>query len=540
MGMRDWLGLGPREVAEASLEPEESPSTELAPVTETSNPQMELLELNLAQAMEHIADLQRENQGWQLIGAEGTDGANRETLLRNADLVRAFSGMNPLMVRAKAVRQAYVWGGGVEITTRSAEEEDYTGQDVAEVVSMFLDDSGNQAAVFGPQARAHLEGDNFDDGNVFIGHWVNPLTGGTKVRPIPFNEITEIMTAPGDHSTPWYYLRTWTEQLPGEVQARTKKAWYPDLDFDPVTKPSTISGYPVLWPGEFIAGYGGGAAVYHVKVNPTGRLRKWGVGDGFAAMPWAKAYKGFLEDTNYLYKALAKIAHVISGTKDKAQLARAAANAANGPAGGNMYGNDVQVSNPSFNGIDTNQGRPYAAQVAAAVGLPVTVLTADPGQTGARAVAETLDKPTRLLFEARQEVWAEFIRSSVGYKIKRAVMAPRGPLKGWVEQVRDRTEVRFRDDTDPTVQVDFPSIEDDNLTTLVEAIATADATGKLPPLEVLRLLLTAFQVEDAEDILKRFTDDQGNWVDPNRGTQDAAAQAAIAAYRRGGDPADVL
>ena len=534
MGIRDWLGLNPAQ-EQAVPQPDTSDAQ-----TEQPSHQAEMYEITIQRAMETIADLQRENRGWQLVGMEAVDGTDHGVLLRNADLVRAFSGMNPLMVRAKAVRQAYVWGGGVDITTRSADEDDYRGQDVTAVVDEYLNDTGNQAAVFGPQARMELEGDNFDDGNIFFAHWVDPLTGGVKVRTLPFNEITEKMTAPGDRTTTWFYLRTWTEQLPNEVRPRTKKAWYPDIDYDPVTKVQAIGGVPVLWPGTVTPGYGGGAAIYHMRVNPVGRSRKWGVGDGFAAIAWAKGYKGFLEDTIHLYHALAKIAHVISGSKDKAQLQRTALQSAQSPGAGTLYGNDVQLQTPSFTGIDTSQGRPYAAMVAAAVGLPVTVLTADPGQEGARAVAETLDKPTRLLFEARQEVWAEFIQASVGYKIKQAVKAPRGPLKGWLEQVRDRTEVRFRDETDPTVQVDFPSLEDDNLQVLVDAITKADATGKFPPLETLRLLLSALKVEGIEEILEKFTDAEGNWIDPTGASDDAAARAAIDRYRQGGDPSEVL
>ncbi|MEO9246457.1 hypothetical protein ABDK96_02035 [Citricoccus nitrophenolicus] len=492
--------------------------------------------LNFDLAMESIADLAREDVGWASIGMESGVEADRSALVSNANLVRAFSGMNPLMVRAKHVRAAYVWGQGC--TVESADE------DVQAVVTAFFEDRGNQDAVFGGQARMELEHDLFDDGNVFVGHWVDPMTGGVRVRTIPFTEITEIHTAPGDRSTPQFYRREWTEQDIGGGSPRTLVALYPALDYDPVAQPKQAAdGTPILWPGTVTTGKGlnrhSGAAVYHVKVNGAGRGRKWGVGDGFAAMPWARAYKGFLEDCARLYHSLAKIAHIFSGTKDKAQMKRMAENSVNGGAGGAAFGNDLTVSTPNFTGMDPSRGRPFAAMVASAVGLAVTILTADPGQEGARAVAETLDTPQRLLFEARQGVWADFYRASVGYRIKQSVDAPRGELRGTVKREGDRTTALINGDA-PVVTVDFPSIEDDNLTTMVEAVQKADATGKLPPLEVLRLLLRAFKIEDADAILDEMTDDDGNWIDPNATAADAAGQAAANALRNGGNPADVL
>lgn len=492
---------------------------------------------------ESLTALQREDRGWLSLDGSTEIEPAHDQLVREANLVRASSGMNPLMVRAKAVRGAYVWGSGCTVAARSAGTDGT--QDVQALVTEFYEDTGNQKAVFGDQARESLENDLFDDGNVFIAHWLDPLTGGVKVRTLPFDEVTDTLSAPGDRSTTHYYLRQWTEQLTSETSPRTMKAWYPDLDYDPRTKVKNIRGVPVLWPGESTPGYGGGAAVYHVKVNPVGRSKKWGRGDGYAARAWAFAYKGFLEDCRALYNALAKIAHVMSGTKDKTQMARATQQAQQGPAGGMLYGNDLDVKTPNYSGIDPNNGRPFAAMVASAVGLAVTILTSDPGQSGARAVAETLDKPQRLLFEARQRVWGEFIKASIGYRIKQAVKAPRGELKGsgpenGLKREGDRTVVVFRDKTDATIQVDFPPIEDANMTALVEAVEKADSTGKMPPLEVLRLLLRAFEVDGADEILEKYTDEDGEFINPNQAAADAAGSAAAHALRNGGNPADVL
>jgi hypothetical protein len=61
--------------------------------------------------------------------------------------------------------------------------------------------------------------------------------------------------------------------------------------------------------------------------------------------------------------------------------------------------------------IDSESGKPLAAMVAAALGMSVTMLLADPGTTGARAVAETLDKPTILEMGMRRRLWAGVIKT---------------------------------------------------------------------------------------------------------------------------------
>ena len=170
-------------------------------------------------------------------------------------------------------------------------------------------------------------------------------------------------------------------------------------------------------------------------------------------------------------------------------------------------------------------------------------LLADPGQTGARAVAETLNLPTRLAMQQRQSLWAEAIRAVMSYVILQATKAPQGPLRGNV--IRDpftgREHVVLAGDTDSTIEVTFPSLDDEvPIAQLVEAIAKADATQKLPPIEIAKLLLGAFGVKDADEIIESLTDDDGNWLDPYANVGDALGNAAVAAFRRGDDPARLV
>lgn len=487
------------------------------------------MELALERVQESLRDLQREDRGWTALGATYEDAPQHSTLVSNADLLRAFAVSHPQFVRAKTVRAAYVFGEGVTIDAHC--ENEAASKVLAETVADFVSDAGNAAAWFGHTAAIENDGHLFSDGNLFAGHWVNPRTGDVRVRLIPFNEIVEVRTAPGDYATPQLYLRQWTT---GTTQ---HKAWYPDVDYDPVAKPIRVDGVPVLWPGRTYPGLGNGAGIVRVRVNPVGRTGVWGVGDGWPALAWARRYSAFLQDTAALYESLTKIARVVAGGPNAAATQRAALQATTGPAGGTMFGDQqLQVSTPSFAGVDPNLGRPYAAMVAAGVGLPVTVLTADPGPDGARAVAETLDRPMRLAFQARQRVWADAWRASILFKLRAAVEAPGHPLKGTVRQVGDRKIIDWPAGQEPTLDIRFPDIQDDNMQALVDAAVAADGTGKLHPSTTARLLLQALEVEDIEGELDKVTGPDGEWVNP---TLTADIAAGLDAARRAAQGEDL-
>lgn len=491
-------------------------------------------------AQSALRKVQQEDQGWTTLSGDNIDQVSHAELLQNANKVRAFSQMNPLLKRGKIVRAGYVFGDGVKITARSDGKTQAT-QDVSTVISEFLEDSRNLTAVFSTNAQHSIEHDLFDDGNVFLGHWVNPMSGQVQVRQISFEEITRIKTRPGDDLVPQFYLREWSVDT-GTGAPKRLRAWYPDMRHHPVTKHKSIEDIPVLWPGKtYPDQYGTGAAIYQLKVNPVGRTKLWGVGDGYAAMPWAKGYTDFITDWARLMNALSKLAYNFKGTGGRDQIARAAAGVANGPAGGYTYGN-MEVEAPNIKGasFDADSGRPLAALIAAALGLSVTILTSDPGSTGARAVAETLDTPQQNEMKARQRVHVSYYRAACDFAVQQAVVAPRGPLKGTVLYEDDQRIIQFRDKTDPAIDVHMPELEDIDTKVLVEAISQADATGKLPPVETLKMLLRAFGYDDIANIVDDQTDDDGNWVDPYQAASASAGRAAADLFRRGGNPADVL
>lgn len=494
-----------------------------------------LVEAELANALESIADLERalDDPGWMRLTSEIASQFTRDGLRRIAGVCRVMAVANPLIRRGLSLRTSYVWGQGINIAARANTPGE--GQDVNAVVQAFLDDPLNRAAFTGQQASEQAERTLGTDGNLFVALFTNPRTGRVQVRTIPTDEIEDVISNPDDAAERWYYKRTWTRvDVDGVSDYRTD--YYPDLNYRPARRQSTIGGTPVHWD----------TRIRHVTVNTLDGWR-FGLPDAYTAIDWARAYKEFLSDWARLVKALSRFAWRLTSRGSKsaaaAQLRRAPSTS---PTGANdagataVLGPDAQLEAIPKTGatIDSESGRPLAMMVAAALDVPVTMLLGDPGLTGSRATAETLDKPTELAMRMRRGLWTGVYRDLCEHVIREATRAPSGPLQGSVTRDRDtgRETLILAQDTDPTVDITWPDITDTDVTQLVAAITAADDTGYLPATLVLRLLLEALGVSDIDEILADVTDDQGRLI-PQGVT---AGQAAVAAFQRGEDPAQVV
>ncbi|ACZ29580.1 hypothetical protein Xcel_0541 [Xylanimonas cellulosilytica DSM 15894] len=502
---------------------------------------------NLELLTESLAELELtlEDRGWQTMSAQAEQQFSRAGLGNASRVARVMAVANPLIKRGLGVRQAYVWGQGVQVQARATGRDGE--EDVNTLVQAFLDAPGNRAAFTGDQAHERHERALGTDGNVFVACFTNPRTGAVQVRTLPFDEIDQVICNPDDRDDPWYYLRVWTSQVMkadgSGFEIRQEKAYYPALSYRPATRPRTIGRVEVRWD----------APVYHVKVNA---LDGWdfGIGDAFAALPFARMYQDFLIDwatlvkslSQFVWKASAKNGSRAAGLRQALQRrpAGTAPDANPNNAGATALlpeGMNLEAIPKSGATIDSESGRPMAAMVAAALGVPVTMLLADPGQVGSRATAETLDVPTINEMNHRRAVWAEAYRTILAYVIREAVRAPQGPVKGQVtrDPYTGRETVILAGDTDATIEIDWPPLEKTPLDAIVKAIVDADGTAKLPPLVIVKLLLQALGVKDADEILDDVTDDDGNWLDPYREVGDQVGQAAVNAFRRGKDPAAV-
>lgn len=496
---------------------------------------------------ESFADLglAAEDAGWQRLGHQADLELTRTGLAAIARNCRVMAVASPMVKRGLQLRIGYVWGQGVQVQARAGADEE---QDVDAVVQAFWDDESNQAAFTSSQAQEENERVLGTDGNFFLAFFTNPLTGRVQLRSTPFDEIQDVIKNPEDRDEDWFYARQWTVTVVeagygGGTRSRTetRRALHPALGYRPRLRPKRINGIPVSWD----------APMLHVPVN---RLdgQKFGIPDAYAALPWARAYEGFLTDWARLVKALSKFAWRLTG--DRSSKARAAAQKlkdaqtampvrAGGPgevgavaAGG--PGVHLEAIPKSGATIDSESGKPLASMVAAALGVSVVDLLADPGITGARAVAETLDKPVILEMTMRRNLWTSVIHTVTSYVVDQAVRAPRGPLSGTVriDPGTGREVITLAGDVERTVEVTWPDLNDLDPVKLVEAIVAADSTMALRKQEIARLLLHALNVKDVDEVLAEMEDEDGNFVDPSV----TAGQQAADRFRRGEDPVDAL
>lgn len=523
MGVREMLGIS------------ESATERRAVAAEA---QLEILQ-------ESLVDMQlaMEDKGWKdLLGGTEQD-FTRDGLRRVCRVARVMALANPLIKRGLNIRQAYIWGGQVEIGARAGDDGDSS---VNDLVQSYLDDPLNRDAFCGDEAQETLERALGTDGNVILAQFTNPMDGRVQTRTIPFDQIEDIFYNPEDQTEPWFYLRVYTvtalDKL-GAFQTVQRKELYPALFFRPATRAHrlTVEGHgdvDVIWD----------APIRHVKVNAL-LGQKWGLGDSYSSLSWARSYKEFLADWATLVKALSQFAWRLTtkGSKGKADQLRRQVQRGGAPQPGNpgsvgavaTMTDDVQLEAIPKTGatIDSESGKPLAAMVASGMGVPVTMLLSDPGSTGARAVAETLDKPTIEEMNQRRNVWRQVYKDILLYVILQSVKAPRGALRGRVtrDTVTGR-EILDMGATEITIDVTFPDLKEVDPEVLIKSIVLADGTGKVPPLVAVRLLLQALGVDDIDSILEEVTGPDGEWTDPLASAAAAAGQAAVDAYRRGEDP----
>lgn len=501
---------------------------------------------------EAVADLERAiiaDPGWRLFTTLSQQEFSAEGMRQLRAVCRLMAIANPLVKRGLNLRAHYVWGQGCEVTARANGKAKADGksseQDVQAVIKAFIDDPANQRAVFGAQARDELEHALGTDGEVYCALFTRPGSGWVQVRTIVADEIAEVITDPDDSGTVWFYRRIWTRNeydTNGRIVPAQQELLYPDVDYKPTRRPRQFGGVAVQWDAPIVA----------VQANrPHGWLR--GIPDAYASVNWARAYKEFLEQWSGLMRSLARFAWRLTAEgrdRRQARTALAAATAGNtattpgersdvGGVAMTPTGGTLEAIPKTGATIDAESGRPLAMMVAAGLDVPVTMLLADPGQTGARATAETLDWPTELAMMSRRSLWTAFQQRIVQHVIVEAVRAPNGPLKGTVKRdpVTGREVVKLTGDTDTTVDIDWPDLDGFDPKAAIDAVVAAAGTGTVPPDLILRHLLKALGVKDADTLVEELVNEDGTFRWPSApGAAGPGGQAAALA-RAGGDPA---
>ena len=472
----------------------------------------------IVQLDEALTDLQQlmvaEEKGWDLVGDDKLEPAPKIRRARTVEARLAIAA-NPLIKRGVNLNIAYIWGQGVTVTIR---DEASTGQDIQQVLTEFMDDPMNEP-LWSLEGQIDRENELAATGEVWLALPTTPR-GRVRVRPLDAGEITTIITDPEDRFTDWFYLREYT------LNKKTMRVLYPALGYRPAVRPELLDHDAAVYidrPELANTQIRWDSPVRKVLVNKLGRR---GTGDVFAALPPAEAYRQFLGAWHKIMMSLARYVWRAKTKGDKAQQVAEKILANEGSIGRTTISDGttgVEAINKTGATFDADSGRPLAGMVAAALGLPITMLLTDPGVTGARATAETLDEPTQLDKSVRRKIWTRVFQDVVGYVIDAKVRA--GALRGTITRDGDREIVTLPEGDKRTVVVDWPPFDSTPVETLVKAIVEAQSTMVLDDLTILRLLLKALEVEDADELLTAATDAQGRFI-PLDMRDMAARQAA--------------
>lgn len=329
------------------------------------------------------SQLAQEDVGWRLIkGGRGDDYTGSFTLEQLHDVsskLREWADTNPLLKRGLDVRCSYLYSNGYKISTSG------NGGKLSTRLQGVVDDPINQQNVFSMEALASAEKDRYTNGQ----HYVVFDKPRSRFTVIPFGEITDAISNPDDASDVWYYKHEYNRQVlnlrSGQVEDKLIEQWYvTDTYAGEAPKTGTINGKPII----------------KTKVIVDHRVNRssgdtFGTPDAFAASPWAIAYSSYLRDGIKLHAALAEWAWQVSPkSKSGADRAGAQIRGRNGEAGRTAISDMEMKPLPKAGSVDVNEGRPYAAQVASALGISVVLLLSDPGQSGAYGTAQTLEDPT--------------------------------------------------------------------------------------------------------------------------------------------------
>lgn len=359
----------------------------------------ELLTEALSDAVRSM--LAAEDIGWNIWqGAIQTEGFSLDELKNIGKQCKEYSITNPLLVNGHAVRATYMFDNGYSVVA------DPDKPDVAPRFQKIIDDKRNQDAVFSVEALVTNEKSRYAEGQIMV-IWDSTLK---QFYRFPLDQLAGTLTDPDDLERTMFHKREWERPVlnvsNGTTQTESVKEWYPtdtwvNMPQSAKSKmsPQTINGDKVDYSKVVVDDY----------VNrPVGAT--YGVPDVFAAVPWALGYSAYLKDGQKVLSAMADWVWKVSPKSRRGgQAVGESVRSSNHQAGGTII-SDMDVSLlPRANAINLATGKPLASQVAASLGISVVTLMADPGESGAYGVAQTLTDPSLRTFKARQGTVGSFL-----------------------------------------------------------------------------------------------------------------------------------
>ena len=381
---------------------------------ETHNQLLELagdnqeLRENLDRVRQQFLRLEYENANWMRVlgGSAQENSGPRLDLIKNiSSQLREEVAGSALPKRANEARYAYTFGKPFLIRGLDDQQPTKSKRGRKPALQAFFENPSAQRHVFSDEAKSIMHSASSTDG-IFL------LVGddATKeVHTIPVHQIANIMTNPDHDDEVWAYLRKWDRTTfnnsTGVQETETVSEWIYTDSFPKSRQRAEKIGEDRVAQGKTIID-----AVFN-------RQSGWslGVPDLMAGQIWWKKYVTMVAYGEQVTETLAYFAAKVkvnsqpgsnnvglkigNAGKEKGQIVTYGA------------GNEIDVFSTAGKAYDFTSLRIFSSFYAAAVGIPLTDLSADPSAAGASyGSAQALQPGARRLIEARRLYWSDWIR----------------------------------------------------------------------------------------------------------------------------------
>lgn len=323
-------------------------------------------------------DMMLDAKGWSPIWEyDDIAGLTLRQVKEASEQARELVAGNPFIGNGARVRINHVLGAGIDFACRNR-----TGkQEVKPLpanIQANMEETWGPRYLFGTAARAEAERAAFTDGNfLLLGQ-----DSTKRFQRVQLAEITGYVRNPNNSEEIWAYRRSWNARParkdempnisnPGDDERRTR--WYYTDAF-----PADERADYIRFEGKDERAETG----YTMLDMAFNRQVGWplGVPDALAAITWSRLYKEFLANGYVMSRSLARLAFRLTIGTAKGKE-RAAEVSKPGQAGATFLegaGNTLTPLATAGKGYDFASGDGLARSMAAALGVSVKALLADP------------------------------------------------------------------------------------------------------------------------------------------------------------------
>lgn len=347
-----------------------------------------------------VVELTLEDAEYRKLNREAEQHLSHRGLVSAGNMARWMYALNPLIKRGVETQCNYLFARSLSFDDTPSSPSPSPSFALTTFLEANTNTIGSHLGLWNQERDLQLYGNLF-----YVLFQEGP-------RRVPLNQVVDIVTNPDDATDAWFYYRKWN------VGRESRAALYPDIKHKPTDDSATY--VQSLYPTTEIRP----TPIHHIKTGAVDDAL-YGFCDVFSACTWARAYKSFLEDWATVTRSLSTFAwkYINAGgqrgaeaVKTKLSTTLNSNNALDSnppPLKGGVAiltgGSDMEPIRANGAAVSPSDGRHIKLMVCANFGLPETFF--GDVSVGTLATAASLDRPTELMFQVRQEFWSDHLHA---------------------------------------------------------------------------------------------------------------------------------